>query len=129
MGKNMATTTRTRRKTTSDLVTVCLRNHFDIAFELDDRKVIIKGHNSPLRGLDGGVLDSGRAFGETVIPAKDWEAIKAKYGSDPNEKLFKGGFIFAASDKADARAEAKEKESLKTGLEPVDTKKTRTSAK
>ena len=127
MGKTMAT--RIRRKPASDLVTVCLRNHFDIAFEIDDRKVIIKGHNSPLRGLDGGVLDSGRAFGETVIPAKDWEAIKEKYGRDPNTELFTGAFIFASKSKEDARAEAKEKEGLKTGLEPVDPKKTKTTGK
>lgn len=129
----MATTTRTRRKPavsvadkSSDLVTVCFRSHYDVTFEIDDRPIVIKGHNSPLRGLNGAVLDSGHAFGETVIPRKDWEAIKAKYGSDPNERLFKGGFIFAAADKADARAEAKEKENLKTGLEPVDTRKTAT---
>ena len=127
MGKTMAT--QIRKKPASDLVTVCLRNHFDIAFEIDDRKVIIKGHNNSLRGLDGGVLDSGRAFGETVIPAKDWEAIKEKYGRDPNNKLFTGGFIFASESKEDARAEAKEKEGLKTGLEPVDPKKTKTTGK
>lgn len=125
----MATTSSRRVSKTSDMVTVCLRNHFDISFEIDDRTIVIKGHNAVLRGLDGGVLDSGRAFGETVIPAKDWEAIKAKYGRDPNYKLFSCGYIFAASDKADARAEAKEKENLKTGLEPIDTKKTKTTAK
>jgi len=110
----------------SDMVTVCFRSHHDKIFEIDNRPIVIRGHNSRLRGVNGDVLDSGRAFGETIISRKDWDAIKAKYGSDPNEKLFKGGFIFAAADKADARAEAKEKENLKTGLEPVDTKKTAT---
>lgn len=111
-----------------DLVTVCLRNPYDIAFEIDERRIVIKGHNSRLRGIDGGILDSGHAFGETVIPTKDWESIKAKYGQDPNSKLFSGGFIFAAPNKEDARAEAKEKEGLKTGLEPIDPKKTATKS-
>lgn len=125
----MATRSYTRKVSkTSDSVTVCLRNHFDIAFEIDDRKIVIKGHNARLRGLDGGVLDSGYAFGETVIPTKDWEAIKAKYGQDPNNKLFANGYIFAAVSKEDARAEAKEKENLKTGLEPIDPKKTATKS-
>lgn len=112
----------------SEFVTVCLRSPYDITFDVDERSIVIKGHNSRLRGLDGGILDSGRAFGETVIPAKDWEAIKRKFGQDPNSKLFTGGFIFAAKSKEDARAEAKEKENLKTGLEPIDTTKTATKS-
>lgn len=120
----------TRKRKTSDTVTVCLRQHFDITFDLDHgRKVTIKGHNARLRGVDGGVLDSGHSFGETVIPTADWERIKELYGQDPNNRLFTGGFIFASADKEDARAEQKEKENLKTGLEPIDTKKTKTSEK
>lgn len=133
--RKMATRSYTRKdpavkvaEKSSDMVTVCLRSHFDIAFDIDDRKIVIKGHNYRLRGLDGGVLDSGLAFGETVIPTKDWEAIKAKYAQDPNNKLFANGYIFASADKEDARAEAKEKESLKTGLEPIDPKKTATKS-
>lgn len=117
----------TRKKSSvssSDTVTVCFRSHIDRLFEIGDRKILIRGHNSKLRGLDGAVLDSGRAFGETVIAKSDWEAIKAAYSKDPNEKLFSGGFIFAHEDKEDARAEAKEKEDLKTGSEPIDPKKT-----
>ena len=117
----------TRKKTSvssTDTVTVCFRSHVDRVFEIGERKILIKGHNSRLRGIDGAVLDSGRAFGETIIKRADWEAIKEKYGRDTNEKLFSSGYIFAREKKEDARAEAKEKEDLKTGFEPIDTKKT-----
>lgn len=115
-------------KKTSDLVTVCLRSHRDIVFTINDKNILIKGHNSALRGINGGVLDSGEAFGETVIARSDWEAIQEKYGKDPNFKLFSGGYLFAAASKEDAKAEAKEKENLKTGNEPIDPKKTITEA-
>ncbi len=115
-------------KKTSDLVTVCLRSHRDIVFTINDKNILIKGHNSALRGVNGGVLDSGEAFGETVIARSDWEAIQEKYGKDPNFKLFSGGYLFAAASKEDAKAEAKEKENLKTGNEPIDPKKTITEA-
>ncbi len=124
--KTATTSSSKSAGTPAKMVTVCLRSHYDRVFELGDKKILIKGHNASLRGVDGGVLDSGRAFGETIIPEEDWMAIKAKYGTDPNEKLFSGGYIFAAGNKTDARAEAKEKEDLKTGMEPVDTQKTAT---
>ena len=73
------------------------------------------------------VSDEGTPYTANFIKAQ--EAIKEKYGRDPNNELFTGGFIFASKSKEDARAEAKEKEGLKTGLEPVDPKKTKTTGK
>lgn len=122
--KKKTTTPSTNAVAAGETVTVCFRSHIDRIFEIGDRKILIKGHNAKLRGVDGAVLDSGRAFGETVISKADWEAIKKTYTADKNEKLFSGGFIFAHENKVDARAEAKEKEDLKTGSEPIDTSNT-----
>ena len=113
------------RKDSSVMVTVCYRSRGDKFFETaDGRRILVKGHNSHLRGVAGEPLDSGRAFGETVMPRSDWEAIKAVLEKDPYERELHLGYLYASSDKADARAEAKEKADLKTGFEPVDTSKT-----
>lgn len=111
----------------SDTVIVCFKSHVDQVFEVNDRKIVIRGHNSKLRGVNGGYLDSGHAFGETEIKRDDWDAIVRKYFQDPNQHLYPE-YIFAKADKADARAEAKEKAGAKTGFEPIDTAKTRSKA-
>lgn len=104
----------------TNYVTVCLNLAHDIIFDIGDKKWTIKGSNSHLRGLDGGVLAVGK-YGETQILKEDWEAIKEHY---KGMTIFQTGLIFAAEDLASARDEAKDKEELRHGLEPIDPKKT-----
>lgn len=119
----------TRRKTTthdsknSTYVTVSLNLAYDLTFDIGDKHWTINGTNSNLRGVDGGILAVGK-FGQTLIKKEDWEAIKAQYGS---MDIFQKGFIFASEDKASAEDEAKDKEELRHGLEPIDTKTTKST--
>ena len=105
---------------TDDTVCVALNRPLGLIFKLQDgREVEIKGNGDSLRGQEMGVLKPG-SFGLTIIKAADWEEILKTYG---HLKIFQNGFCFAARKKADAQEEAENRDDLRNGLEPVETKK------
>lgn len=63
---------------------------------------------------------AGAEWGITTgIPKDFWEVWRE---SKKQFKMIKGGFIFAQANQADAKAQAKEMEGLKTGLERLTPK-------
>ena len=108
----------------SGKVMVCLNRPTGIKFALPGGKIVrINGNAADLKGRDMGVLPVG-AYGMTMIDEADWQAIKATYAA--SMPIFAQGLIFAASDMASAVSEAKEKEELRGGLEPIEPDKAHT---
>lgn len=103
-------------------VCVALNRPLGIVFKVNGKEIEINGNAVSLKGKDLGVLPVG-AYGLTTIDKKDWEAIQKEYGK---MKIFQAGLIFATGKSYDSQVEAENREDLRNGLEPVDTKKTRT---
>lgn len=99
-------------------VVVALNRVQGIDYPMPDGRVVsIAGNAVSLRGQEMGVLPMG-AYGLTEIREDDWLYIEKMWGQTP---LFKNGLIFASSKgEKDARAEAKNREDLRNGMEPVD---------
>lgn len=99
-------------------VVVALNRVQGIDYPMPDGRVVsIAGNAVSLRGQEMGVLPMG-AYGLTEIREDDWLYIEKMWGQTP---LFKNGLIFASSKgEKDARAEAKNREELRNGMEPVD---------
>lgn len=110
------------KATGSTNVIVCYNSPTGIIFDLPQtrggiKKVLINGNATHLRGKErAGALPVG-AFGMTVIPAEDWEAIKERYG---RMRIFKSGLIFASCDRESAQKETEDRKELRNGFEPVD---------
>lgn len=89
-------------------VTVACKLPHGLQLQVGDKKLIARGANAP---------DAIAGFGLTAMPEDFWNAWEAEHKTfEP----FVKGLIFAQPKNGDARAEAKEKEDLKTGLEPLD---------
>ena len=99
-------------------VVVALNRVQGIDYPMPDGRVVsIAGNAVSLRGQEMGVLPMG-AYGLTEIREDDWLYIEKMWGQTP---LFKNGLIFASSKgEKDAKAEAKNREELRNGMEPVD---------
>lgn len=107
----------------SDTVTVCLNFPHNVRFMVPDnsgnmQKVVFNGNANNLRGKPRGVLPVGK-YGLTFgVPRTVWEWIKEHH---KDNELIKKGFLFAATA-ATAKAAAKERAGLRTGLEPINPK-------
>ena len=89
----------------------------------DGRIVSIAGNAEGLRGQEMGVLPVG-AYGLPEVREDDWLYIEKMWGETP---LFKNGLIFASTKgEKDAKAEAKNREDLRNGMEPVDPERSAT---
>ena len=99
-------------------VVVALNRVQGIDYPMPDGRVVsIAGNAVSLRGQEMGVLPMG-AYGLTEIREDDWLYIEKMWGQTP---LFKNGLIFASSKgEKDAKAEARNREDLRNGMEPVD---------
>ena len=99
-------------------VVVALNRVQGIDYPMPDGRVVsIAGNAVSLRGQEMGVLPMG-AYGLTEIHEDDWLYIEKMWGQTP---LFKNGLIFASSKgEKDAKAEARNREGLRNGMEPVD---------
>ena len=111
----------------NDTVCVCSNWPLDHIFKVIDNsgnevRIRINGNGHHLRGELSGILPIG-AYGITAnVPAEAWEQIKMRYKDDPR---IKNGLIFATTPNK-ARREAAERKDLRNGLEPIDTKGTKT---
>lgn len=113
-----------RTDSSSGYVYVCLNRPTGIKFKLSGGRVVkIDGNAIDLRGAPIGVLPVG-AYGITRVPEADWQEIKAMYSA--SMPIFERGLIFASSDMSSATAEAQDKQSLRNGLEPIDSKNAHT---
>lgn len=104
-------------------VMVALNRAIGLSFKMPDgRDVVINGSGHQLTGQQMGKLPVGQ-YGLTMVAASDWEYIAKTYGQ---MDLFKNGLIFAANSAHDAEGEARNRASLRHGLEPVNPKRTNT---
>ena len=104
-------------------VVVALNRVQGIDYPMPDGRIVsIAGNAEGLRGQEMGVLPVG-AYGLTEVREDDWLYIEKMWGETP---LFKNGLIFAQSKAADAKAEAKNREDLRNGMEPVDPERSAT---
>ena len=99
-------------------VVVALNRVQGIDYPMPDGRVVsIAGNAVGLRGQEMGVLPVG-AYGLTEIREDDWLYIQKMWGETP---LFKNGLIFASTKgEKDAQAEARNREDLRNGMEPID---------
>lgn len=97
-------------------------------FNLPDGKILtIKGRPESLFVGENGLPLEGNQYGETTgIKKEDWSYIMKTYGTLP---FFKSEVVFAVENQDQKKAKKKDNKKLKTGLEQVDTKKTRTTPK
>lgn len=105
-------------------VVVALNRVQGIDYPMPDGRVVsIAGNAEGLRGQEMGVLPVG-AYGLTEVREDDWLYIEKMWGETP---LFKNGLIFASTKgEKDAKAEAKNREDLRNGMEPVDPERSAT---
>ena len=105
-------------------VVVALNRVQGIDYPMPDGRVVsIAGNAVGLRGQEMGVLPLG-AYGLTEIREDDWLYIEKTWGQTP---LFKNGLIFASTKgEKDAKAEARNREDLRNGMEPVDPERSAT---
>lgn len=104
-------------------VVVALNRAQGLDFPMPDGRIVsIAGSNAGLRGQMTGVLPIGE-FGLTEIAEQDWLYIQKVWGE---WRLFKNGLIFAQTKTEDAKAEAKNREDLRNGMEPVDPERSAT---
>lgn len=88
----------------------------------DGSKVRLNSRNDHLKGKESGILTSeGGCI--TKIAKDKWEYIKSHW---KNFEPIKNGLIYASEKYNDAKAQAQEKQELKSGLEPVNIKNTKT---
>jgi len=122
--KPEASTAPAPAKASGKTVMVALNRVQGIDYPMPDGRVVsIAGNAESLRGQEMGVLPVG-AYGLTEIREDDWLYIEKMWGETP---LFKNGLIFASTKgEKDARAEARNREDLRNGLEPVDPEKAST---
>lgn len=71
---------------------------------------------SKLRDENGDLLPAGQ-YGITEVSAEQWAEVKKTYG---DLTVMQSGLIFAANSREDGDAEAKARQGLRHGLEPVD---------
>lgn len=111
-------------KASGRTVVVALNRVQGIDYPMPDGRVVsIAGNAMDLRGQEMGVLPMG-AYGLTEIREDDWLYIQKMWGESP---LFKNGLIFASTKgEKDAKAEAKNREDLRNGMEPVDPERSAT---
>lgn len=108
---------------TPEFVTVALNHPFGLKFRVLDKYGVehvieIAGNATGLKGLEKGVLPGAGAYGITPgVPAELWDAVKAKY---QHMAVFRNGLIFATGDTRSAKKEAKNRESIRSGFEPVE---------
>ena len=105
-------------------VVVALNRVQGIDYPMPDGRVVsIAGNAEGLRGQEMGVLPVG-AYGLTEIKEDDWLYIEKVWGQTP---LFKNGLIFASTKgETDAKAEARNREDLRSGMEPIDPERSAT---
>jgi hypothetical protein len=105
-------------------VVVALNRVQGIDYPMPDGRIVsIAGNAVALRGQEMGVLPVG-AYGLTEVREDDWLYIEKMWGETP---LFKNGLIFASSKgEKDAKAEARNREDLRNGMEPVDPERSAT---
>ena len=105
-------------------VVVALNRVQGIDYPMPDGRVVsIAGNAEGLRGQEMGVLPVG-AYGLTEVREDDWLYIEKMWGETP---LFKNGLIFASTKgEKDAKAEARNREDLRNGFEPVDPERSAT---
>ncbi len=104
-------------------VCVALNRPYGVYFRMPDgRKVELNGNGHALIGKDKGVLPVG-TYGLTIIRADDWEYILKNYGG---MKLFRNGLCFATERRNDTQEEARGRNDLRNGLEPVNPERTQT---
>ncbi len=102
---------------------ICLNFPHNIKFDVPGKngKLVtyeFNGNANYLKGEAKGILPVGK-YGYTFnVPAEVWEYISNVYKDMP---LIQNGLMFAAE--VDAAQESSEREELRSGLEPVDTKK------
>ena len=99
-------------------VVVALNRVQGIEYPMPDGRVVsIAGNAVGLRGQEMGVLPVG-AYGLTEVREDDWLYIQKVWGQTP---LFKNGLIFASTKgEKDAKSEARNREDLRNGMEPID---------
>ena len=101
----------------SDYVWVALNSPRGIFVDLPGGgRILIKGNADHLVNQERGVLLIG-AYGYTRIRREDWEQVLRQYGNSP---LFKKGLIFALPSEYEAREEAKKREGVRHGYEPIE---------
>ena len=104
-------------------VCVALNRPYGLYFRMPDgRKVELNGNGCSLIGKDKGILPVG-TYGLTIIKAEDWEYILKTYGG---MRLFRNGLCFATDNREDTQEEAKDRNDLRNGLEPVNPERTQT---
>jgi hypothetical protein len=105
-------------------VVVALNRVQGIDYPMPDGRIVsIAGNAEGLRGQEMGQLPVG-AYGLTEIREDDWLYIEKMWGETP---LFKNGLIFASTKgEKDAKAEARNREDLRNGMEPVDPERSAT---
>lgn len=109
-------------------VVVCSALPRGHVFTLSDGKTVrIAGRKlSALVGPQAEPLSSGR-YGKTTVPAALWERVKEEHKDCP---FWTGNVMFVEQNESRANARAKEQSAdVKTGLEQVDPKKTKTTPK
>lgn len=106
-------------------VIVALNYPRGIKFQVDGgrRTVLLNGNAEGLRGYEKGIIPIGK-FGYTEISEDDWNEIRSTYGC---MEIFKSGLIFAQKDARSAEDEAKDMAETRHGIEPIDTKQTKTT--
>jgi hypothetical protein len=100
----------------SDTVVVGLCLPRGISFKLPGKILTLNGNGSSLVGKDKGTLPVG-GFGLTSVAKEDWEYIKKKFSS---LAVFKSGLIFSTDTMSSAENEAKNREKVRSGYEPVE---------
>lgn len=110
--------------TMSDLIHVRLKHPHGIIFDISEsRKVVLKGSDFHLQGLEKGILTCG--FGKTSVPSKDWQEVLETYKQMIADMVRKGTLIYE-DDAASADDHAEDNKGVKHGREPVDVKNDKT---
>lgn len=102
---------------TSDIVYVYANLPDGQTFLLGHKEVCIKGYTIDKLRLPGGYFIPGGKYEVNVVPKSDWDEVMKVYGS---MQIFKSGLVFSAPSREIGDAMAKERESLRHGLEPLD---------
>lgn len=107
----------------ADKFLVCLNWAHDLKYYLSKgRAVTLNGSAHKVAEKGKGALPVGE-FGMTWVSATDWDELNKMYGKT---ERFKNGLIFKATDRASADDEAEDLSEKRHGLEPIDTKTTKT---
>lgn len=102
---------------TSDVVYVYANLPDGQTFLLGRKEVSIKGYTIDKLRLPGGYFIPGGKYEVNVVNKSDWDEVMRLYGK---MKIFTSGLVFYAPSREIGDAMAKERESLRHGLEPLD---------